>query len=103
MSKPLVVMIPHKLGKEEAIRRLKSGFGQIREHTGGKIGAVEDAWTDDRAEFRLSILGQSASGTVEVMDDSVRLEVQLPWLLAMVVDKVRPLIEKQGHLMLEKK
>ena len=103
MSKPLVVMIPHKLGKEEAIRRLKNGFGQIRDHAGGKIGSVEDAWTDNRADFRMSILGQSASGNLEVMDDSVRLEVQLPWLLAMVVDKVRPLIEKQGHLMLEKK
>ena len=103
MSKPLVVTIPHQLGKEEAIRRLKSGFGQMKEHTGGKIGTVEDSWADNRADFRMSILGQSASGNLEVMDDSVRLEVQLPWLLAMVVDKVRPLIEKQGQLMLEKK
>jgi Putative polyhydroxyalkanoic acid system protein (PHA_gran_rgn) len=103
MSKPLVVSIPHQLGKEEAIRRLKSGLGQLKEKTDGKIGSVEDSWTDNRADFRVSILGQAASGNLEVMDESVRLEIQLPWLLAMVVEKVRPLIEKQGHLMLEKK
>ncbi|HEV3373288.1 MAG TPA: polyhydroxyalkanoic acid synthase, partial [Xanthobacteraceae bacterium] len=26
MSKPLTVSIPHRLGKEEALRRLKSGL-----------------------------------------------------------------------------
>ncbi len=103
MSKPLVVTIPHHLGKEEAMRRLKNGLGQLKERTDGKIAAVEDNWTDNRADFRLAMLGQTASGNLEVMEDSVHLEVKLPWLLAMVIEKVRPLIEKQGQLMLEKK
>lgn len=103
MSKPLVVTIPHNLGQDEAIRRLKSGLGKLREQTGGKLADVEDRWNGNKAEFRLAIMGQSASGNLEVMQDSVRLEVVLPWLLAMVAEKVRPLIEKQGHLMLEKK
>jgi hypothetical protein len=29
MSKPLVVSIPHSLGREEAVRRLKTGLGSI--------------------------------------------------------------------------
>jgi hypothetical protein len=103
MSKPLVVSIPHQLGKDEAIRRLKGGLGHLKEKTDGKLAAVEDSWSDNRADFRLAVLGQTASGNLEVLEDSVRLEVQLPWLLAMVAEKVRPLIEKQGHLMLEKK
>src|SRR5215207_3831987 len=94
MSKPLVVSIPHQLGKDEAIRRLKGGLGHLKEKTDGKLAAVEDSWSDNRADFRLAVLGQTASG---------KLEVQVPWLLAMVAEKVRPLIEKQGHLMLEKK
>ena len=103
MSKPLLVSIPHQLGKDEAVRRLKGGMAQLKERTDGKIAAAEDSWTENRADFRLSVLGQTASGNLEVLDDSVRLEVQLPWLLAMAAEKVRPLIEKQGHLMLEKK
>ena len=30
MAEPVVVTIPHKLGKEEAARRLKNGFGGVR-------------------------------------------------------------------------
>lgn len=103
MSKPLVVSIPHQLGKAEARRRLQTGLGELKQRTDGKIGSVEETWSADHADFRVAILGQSASGNLDVMDDSVRLEIQLPWLLAMVVEKVKPLIEKQGHLMLEKK
>ena len=103
MSKPLVVSIPHQLGKVEAKRRLETGLHELKQRTDGKIGSVEETWNGDHANFRVAILGQSASGKLDVMDDSVRLEIQLPWLLAMVVEKVKPLIEKQGHLMLEKK
>ena len=30
MSAPLVVSIPHRLGKQEALRRLKTGLSQVR-------------------------------------------------------------------------
>jgi hypothetical protein len=38
-----------------------------------------------------------------VAEDSVRVEVQLPWMLSMVAEKAKGLIQKQGTLMLEKK
>jgi hypothetical protein len=44
-----------------------------------------------------------ASGTIDVADDHVRLTVTLPWLLAQLAEKMRPLIRDQGQLMLEKK
>ena len=103
MSKPLVVSIPHQLGKEEAIRRLKGGLGRLKEQFGDKLGEVEHNWTDNRADFRVVALGQTASGNLEVMEDTVRVEVQLPWLLAMIAEKAQSFIRKQGHLMLEKK
>ena len=30
MSEPLVVTIPHGLGKDEAMRRIKAGFGRAK-------------------------------------------------------------------------
>jgi hypothetical protein len=103
MSRPLVVSIPHSLGKEEAIRRLKGGLTQLQETSGNKLAAVDAQWSDNKASFSLSIFGQSASGDLEVMEDSVRLEIQLPWFLQMIAEKAKALIQKQGHLMLEKK
>jgi hypothetical protein len=48
-------------------------------------------------------LGQTASGTIDVAQDHVRLEVTLPGLLAAFAEKIAPAIRKEGTLMLEKK
>lgn len=34
MSQPLVVSIPHYLGKDEAVRRLKTGLGNVQSNFG---------------------------------------------------------------------
>ncbi len=103
MSKPVMVSIPHQLGKEEALRRLQSGVGRLRSQFGDKLGTIEDTWTGDHADFRVSVLGQSVTGALDVMDNEVRVEVHLPWMLAMLAEKAKGLIQKQGTLMLEKK
>lgn len=103
MSKPLVVTIPHSLGKDEAMRRLKTGMDRIHEQFGDKIARIEQTWNGDHGDFRVGVLGQSVTGGLDVMNDSVRLEVQLPWVLSIFAEKAKGLIQKQGTLMLEKK
>ena len=103
MSKPLVVSIPHRLGKAEAMRRLKSGLGNVRANYSHLFAVQEEDWTGDRLQFRVSALGQVASGTIDVADDHVNLQVFLPWLLAKVAAAIQPLVRKEGTLLLEKK
>jgi hypothetical protein len=103
MSKPLVVSIPHRLGKDEAIRRLKSGLGNAQAKFGHLFTVQEENWTGDRLQFRVSALGQTASGTIDVAENHVNLEVFLPWLLAKVAQAIQPLVRKEGTLLLEKK
>ena len=103
MSKPLVVSIPHRLGKAEAMRRLKSGLGSVRANYSHLFAVQEESWTGDRLQFRVSALGQVASGTIDVADDHVDLQVFLPWLLAKVAAAIQPLVRKEGTLLLEKK
>jgi hypothetical protein len=103
MPKPLFVSIPHHLGKEEAERRLKSGLAGARTHFAHLFTVQEETWTGDQLEFRVSALGQSVSGTIDVLEDSVSLQVVLPWLLAKLAAAIQPLIRKEGALMLEKK
>jgi hypothetical protein len=103
MSKPIIVSIPHALGKEEAVRRLKSGFASVPGTFGKVLAVQEEVWTGDHLQFRVSALGQVASGTIDVAHDHVRLELALPWLLAQLVEKIRPQIQDQVTLMLEKK
>jgi Putative polyhydroxyalkanoic acid system protein (PHA_gran_rgn) len=102
MAHPLIVSIPHQLGKEEAVRRLKSGFAHARSTFGQKLAVIDETWSGDHLDFRAGVLGQTTTGMIDVAEDHVRVEVQLPWLLGLLAEQVRPFIERQGHLMLEK-
>jgi hypothetical protein len=103
MPPPLVVSIPHHLGKDDAVRRLRSGLGKTQSNFGHLFTVQEEVWNGHRLQFRISALGQVASGIIDVADDHVRLELVLPWLLAKVAEAIQPLIRKEGRLMLDKK
>ncbi len=103
MTQPLVVSIPHRLGKAEALRRMQAGMGRARTDFGALIAIDEETWSGDAVTFRLRALGQAAAGTIHVLDDHVRLEVVLPWLLAKVAERLVPTIRQEATLLLEKK
>ncbi|HUL89673.1 MAG TPA: polyhydroxyalkanoic acid system family protein [Pseudolabrys sp.] len=102
MSEPLVVVIPHRLGKDEALRRIKDGLGRVGTEFAWLLCMQEEIWTDDRLTFRVSALGQNASGFIDVYEAAVRLEVTLPWLLARFAHAAQRVIGQKGNLMLEK-
>jgi hypothetical protein len=102
MSAPLVVSIPHRLGREEASRRLKGGLA--RAATSAPVLSVdEERWEGDRMFFRVRAIGQAASGQIDVADDHVRLEVVLPWLLQRFAHMAQAAIRQRGQLLLTKK
>lgn len=103
MSKPLFVSIPHHLGKDEAARRLKSGLSSARTHFAHLFTIEEESWSGCHLDFRVGALGQALSGTIDVLDDSVNVQVVLPWLLAKLGEVIQPLIRREGTLMLDKK
>jgi len=103
VPQPFIVSIPHKLGKEEATRRLKSGLGSAKTQYAHLIQVNEEIWSGDRLAFRITALKQQASGTLDVAEDHVRLEVVLPWLLAGIAHGAQAMIRERGLRMLEKK
>ena len=102
MPQPIIVTIPHRLGKDEAKRRVQAGFNNVRSHVNNGFVTLKDAWAGDHLDFQANLLGKSTTGSVDVADDHVRLEVQLPWVLAMVANKAKALVKRQGQLMLDK-
>ena len=103
MPQPFMISIPHRLGKEEAVRRLKAGLGGVRVHFASVLAVQEEVWSGDCLRFRVAALGQSASGTIDVEEDHVRLEVELPWLLGQFAQTIAPVIRAQGTRLLDKK
>jgi hypothetical protein len=102
MSAPLVVSIPHRLGREEATRRLKAGLTRAAASI-PVLNVDEERWEDNRMFFRVRALGQLAAGHLEVEDDHVHLEVTLPWLLQRFAEVAQAVIRKRGTLLLTKR
>ncbi len=102
MSAPLVVSIPHSLGREEAIRRLKTGLSRAASSV-PVLKVDEERWEDNRMIFRVRAMGQAAAGHVDVADDHVRVEVVLPWLLQRFAEAAQTAIRNRGNLLLTKK
>jgi Putative polyhydroxyalkanoic acid system protein (PHA_gran_rgn) len=100
MAEPVVITIAHKLGKEEALRRIKPALGKASESF-PVLKVEEEMWSGERMDFRVRALGQVAAGNVQVADDSVRLEVTLPWLLHKFAETVQKTIGSRGRILLE--
>ena len=102
MPAPLVVSIPHSLGREEAIRRLKTGLSRAAASV-PILSVDEERWEDSRMSFRVRAMGQAAAGHVDVADDHVRVEVVLPWLLQRFAEAAQAMIRSRGDRLLTKK
>jgi hypothetical protein len=103
MSQPVVVTISHTLGKEEAARRLRKGFGELPANFTSLFRINDQRWSGDRFEFNLTALAQRISGTIDVAEDHVRVELMLPFLLAKLASQLPGVIQRETRLMLEKK
>jgi hypothetical protein len=102
MTAPLVVSIPHRLGRDEAIRRLKSGLARDAASV-PVLQIEEERWEGDRLVFRVQALGQAASGHLDVSEDHVHLELTLPWLLQRFAEAAQAAIRNRGNLLLTKR
>jgi hypothetical protein len=103
MTEPLIVTIPHRLGKDEAARRIRDGLGRAKGEFAHLIHIEADSWEGDRLQFAASALGQHAHGFIDVYDGAVRLEVTLPWLLAQFAHAAQRVVGQRGQVLLEKK
>jgi Putative polyhydroxyalkanoic acid system protein (PHA_gran_rgn) len=102
MSNPVTVDLPHKLGAEEARRRIERNVGRLTDHIPGGA-TVDSRWTGDRLHLDVGAMGQQVAAEIDIRENIVRLTVKLPPALAFFGGMIEPLIRKQGAEMLEDK
>ncbi len=61
MNDTVTVIVAHRLGKVEAVRRLKEGFARTDGHLGGMIVMEQETWQGDTLRFGMRALGQTAA------------------------------------------
>jgi hypothetical protein len=102
-TKTIDVSIPHRLGRDEARTRLKTGVERLQSQFNGQVAQVQHTWSEYRADFAFSAMGQGITGRMNVEDDAIKLSVDVPWMLAILADKIKGKIEQEGRKLLEKK
>jgi hypothetical protein len=102
MSQPLVVSIPHRLGRLEARRRLDSGVGRLRLELNALLSGLDYHWEGDTLNFVASAMWQRISGRIEVLDDVVRIEIDLPWIMQLLRDTIAKQVRGRGVALLER-
>jgi len=96
------VIVAHRLGKVEAVRRLREGLARTNGQIGAMVAMEQETWRGDTLYFRMRALGQTAAGSIEVLEDALRIDVSLPWLLAKAAKGLLPLLRKETGKLLEK-
>lgn len=104
MAKTITMSFPHSLGVDEVRRRIDSAIADARAQHPEHADSLREIWTTPtHGEFRLSIMGQTITGDVDIHADTVQLAVQLPWLAATFFNGYRPVIESRIQKLLENK
>ena len=102
-TKSIKISIPHRLSREEAARRLQSGIADFRTQYASSLAKMDERWTGDHMDFTASAFGQSINGRIDVRDSAVDVEVDLPWLFAVLAEKIKGQVTQAGQKLLEKK
>ena len=102
-TKSIRISIPHRLSRDEASRRLRSGIADFRTQYASKLASVDEQWAGDHMDFKASAFGQSITGRIDVRDSAVDLEIDLPWLFAVLAEKIKGQVQQAGQKLLEKK
>jgi len=104
MERPIDVDIPHKLGRDEARRRIAANIHKLRDHIPGGASHVDSNWTGDRLSLNIHAMGQSVDALIDVLDDKVHCRVQLPGMLALFAGPIESMLKLKGSdLLLEDK
>lgn len=100
MSQPIQVDLPHKLGKEEARRRIAGNVHKLKDHIPG--GAeVSSEWSGDQLKLDVGAMGQTVQTLIAVEESVVRVHVLLPGMLGMFSGVIQAALQKKGNVLLE--
>ena len=71
--------MPHKLGVEEAKRRISSLVADTKKQFGHMATDVTETWNGNTADFSFKAMSFPISGTLNVQPAEVLVEIQLPF------------------------
>jgi hypothetical protein len=79
----LSLSVPHSLGAEEAARRLKERYDEVKAEHGSSVRDLDEQWDGRTLRCRFQAMGLKVAGSVTAHASSVEVEAELPLAAAM--------------------
>ena len=101
MAQPIDVDLPHRLGKDEARRRIANNIHKLQDHLPGG-GKVTSRWEGDTLKLSVAAMGDNINADLTVHESKVHCHFELPGLLGMFAQPIAAMLRaKGGDILLE--
>lgn len=96
------ISLPHKLGAEEVRRRMHKHAHEIADYFPPGMATVETQWpNEDRMDLFITAAGQQIDGGIDITEDTVVIELDLPGILSFLGGTLERAVRKHGGKLLE--
>jgi hypothetical protein len=99
MSK-LALNIPHAQTQEEALSRIKQLLSRLQEEQKGTVTNVQENWDGPNGSFSFSAKGFNIAGTLQVTENEVYLESDLPFAVSLFKGQIASMITEKATALL---
>lgn len=97
----LVKSIPHQLGQQEAVSRIKSAVEKEKIAKSNIVSASTDEWiSDHEMVFSMTIFGYNIHGDLDVSPSDVKIKLDLPVVAVMVKGMIESQLESEINKLL---
>lgn len=90
--------VPHSLGQEAAVARLKQMIETMRVHYEEQVSNLEGTWNGHQLSYSFETFGFSIKGMVTILEQSAKVEGQIPFAVmpfrGAIEDQVRSELER---------
>jgi len=100
-TEPITVTISHRLGRDGAKRRIDESLAQIRADVAPYVKTLDYTWHEYSLDFRVVALMQTIAGRIEVYEDFIRIDLELPRLLHLFARTIQSQIQNRAAALLD--
>lgn len=94
------IVVSHKLSQDEALQRIKTLLGEVKNQFADKIRNLHEQWDGNTGTFSFSAMSSSVSGTLIVKGNVVELSGKLPFAAMFFKRKIESTIRERANSLL---
>lgn len=80
--------VPHELGKDAAVEKLKGFLDQVKSRYPKEISEIEGDWAENILTYAFTTFGIKVDGKLTVEDEVVKMDGNLPFAAMMFKGKI---------------